>query len=174
MSLLSNRLNYSQNIDPEGLRSDAELNDALALVNASPSASESIRDKFRLETEVDAEGSNFSAGEKQLLSLIRALVRGCKVLILDEATSSVDPETDGLIQRIIQTEFADVTVSSYLCVIYPVARSDADPPSCFPSHTACRQWYTMTGSWSWTLALSPRYVGGQLGHLAYKVGSRAV
>jgi ABC-type multidrug transport system fused ATPase/permease subunit len=114
MSLSSIRLTYSQNIDPEGHRSDAELNDALALVNASPSASESIRDKFRLGTEVDAEGGNFSAGEKQLLSLIRALVRGCKVLILDEATSSVDPETDGLIQRIIQTEFADITVSSYL------------------------------------------------------------
>jgi ABC-type multidrug transport system fused ATPase/permease subunit len=60
---------------------------------------------------VQADGGNFSAGEKQLLSLIRAMVRDCKVLILDEATSSVDLETDGLIQRIIQTQFADTTVS---------------------------------------------------------------
>lgn len=48
--------------------------------------------------------------EPRLVALVRALVRGCKVLLLDEATSSVDPETDALIQRIIQTEFKDVTV----------------------------------------------------------------
>ena len=101
----------SDNMDPEGTKSDAELNDALNLIYTSSAASKSIRDKFRLDTEVHTDGANFSAGEKQLMSLLRALIRGCKVLILDEATSSVDPETDSLIQRIIQTQLKDVTVS---------------------------------------------------------------
>jgi ABC-type multidrug transport system fused ATPase/permease subunit len=55
-----------QNIDPEELHSDAKLNDALALIHSSPSASISIREKFRLDTEVESEGSNSSAGERQL------------------------------------------------------------------------------------------------------------
>lgn len=47
-----------------------------------------------------------------MLTLIRAFVRGCKLLILDEATSSLDLETDALVQNLIQTAFTDVTVHS--------------------------------------------------------------
>jgi ABC-type multidrug transport system fused ATPase/permease subunit len=60
---------YRDNIDPTSARSDAELNDALNLIHSSPSASSSLREKFRLDASVQNEGANFSAGERQLRTL---------------------------------------------------------------------------------------------------------
>ncbi|KAL3428844.1 hypothetical protein BDV09DRAFT_190632 [Aspergillus tetrazonus] len=56
----------------------------------------------------------FSAGQRQLLCLARALVRPGKVLILDEATSSVDNATESTMQSILETEFASHTILSVL------------------------------------------------------------
>ena len=56
-----------------------------------------LKDKYT--TEVSEKGSNFSRGERQLLSFARALVVNPDLLILDEATSSVDPETERMIQE---------------------------------------------------------------------------
>jgi len=52
-----------------------------------------------LETLVADRGSNFSAGERQLLSFARAMVRDPELLVLDEATAHVDPESEALIER---------------------------------------------------------------------------
>ena len=51
------------------------------------------------ESEVRERGSNFSTGQRQILSFARALAHGAPVLVLDEATSAIDPETEAAIQR---------------------------------------------------------------------------
>jgi ATP-binding cassette subfamily B protein len=51
------------------------------------------------ETEVRERGTNFSTGQRQLLSFARALAHGSDVLVLDEATSSIDTETEAMVQR---------------------------------------------------------------------------
>jgi hypothetical protein len=56
----------SANIDPKGLRTDAELNDLLAVVRNSSGPGSSLREKLQLDAEVTGEGGNFSVGERQL------------------------------------------------------------------------------------------------------------
>ena len=62
---------------------------------------ESMPDRY--ETELSERGANISRGERQLLSFARALASDPEILILDEATSSVDPETERLIQEGLAT-----------------------------------------------------------------------
>jgi hypothetical protein len=69
--------------------------------------------RFTLESPIEVEGSNLSVGQRSLVSLARALVKDSKILILDEATASVDYETDRKIQDTITTEFRDRTI---LCI----------------------------------------------------------
>ncbi len=88
-------INYNIALDSDGITEEKILT-ASRTVDAHRFISR-LPDGYR--TEVSEKGANFSRGERQLLSFARALVNDPDLLILDEATSSVDPETERTIQE---------------------------------------------------------------------------
>ncbi len=77
-------------LGPEDLRRAAAAVEADRFIAALPEG---------YETQIHERGTNFSAGQRQLLSFARALAHGSDILVLDEATSSIDTETEALVQR---------------------------------------------------------------------------
>ncbi|KAF9458727.1 P-loop containing nucleoside triphosphate hydrolase protein [Collybia nuda] len=100
-----------QNLDPFNQYDDAALNDALRAAGLFSLQSEMDEGRITLDHPISSGGGNLSVGQRQILALARAIVRGSKLLILDEATSAIDYKTDSIIQSSLRHELrGDVTL----------------------------------------------------------------
>jgi ABC-type multidrug transport system fused ATPase/permease subunit len=103
-----------QNLDPFGERSEEDISSALERVGL----------KYGLDDPVTGGGANLSAGERQLLSFSRILLRDAKVILLDEPTSSLDPMTDAKIGELMRHACSGRTVLTIAHRLKTVADSD--------------------------------------------------
>ncbi|KAJ3147268.1 Multidrug resistance-associated protein 4 [Geranomyces michiganensis] len=102
---------FRTNLDPFNEWTDADLNLALKRAQLSTVMAE----KGGLEGKVSEGGENLSVGTRQLLYLARAVVKRPRILIMDEASTKVNMETDAIVQRALRDDFGDCTV---LCIAH--------------------------------------------------------
>ncbi|EQB44717.1 hypothetical protein CGLO_16496 [Colletotrichum gloeosporioides Cg-14] len=96
--------NFREVLDPYGTSPDHTIQEALRKVKLF----EYVQSHGGLEGSVKSE--SLSQGQKQLLSLARAILRRCSIVVLDEVTSSLDLETEQLIWDVLQEEFRGCTI----------------------------------------------------------------
>ncbi|XP_062153987.1 ABC transporter C family member 8-like [Alnus glutinosa] len=109
------------NLDPLGLFSDDEIWKALEKCQLKSTISNLPN---LLDSSVSDEGENWSVGQRQLFCLGRVLLKRSKILVLDEATASIDSATDVILQRIIRQEFSECTVITVAHRVPTVIDSD--------------------------------------------------
>ncbi|MCQ2818077.1 MAG: ATP-binding cassette domain-containing protein [archaeon] len=104
-SLMEGTLRY--NIDPLNQFTDAEIMEVMKKINFDYIVHNNAEGINQMITEG---GSNLSVGEKQLICIVRAILRRSKIIIMDEATASIDYQTEEIIQKAINEILKDSTV----------------------------------------------------------------
>ncbi|KAJ3227608.1 hypothetical protein HDU81_006564 [Chytriomyces hyalinus] len=98
-------------LDSSGCFSDDEIWAALDAVGMKPFVSNLTQ---KLDTVIEHGGSSMSLGQRQLLFFPHILLSRTKIILMDEATSSVDPETESCLRRVIQEKFSKTTLLAVL------------------------------------------------------------
>ena len=109
------------NLDPLDDHTDEEIWSALDEVNMKESVN-SLPEK--LNEAVTEGGENFSAGQRQLICIARVLLKQPRILVMDEATASIDNETDKMIQVMIRNKFNDSTLLTIAHRLHTIIDSD--------------------------------------------------
>ena len=94
-----------ENLDPSGKHDDESMIQYMKIIGM-----DYIIKHNGLDFKIKENGDNLSSGEKQLICLARAMLRKSKIITMDEATSSIDYDTENLIQNAILTTLKDITV----------------------------------------------------------------
>uniref|UniRef100_A0A3P8ST99 ATP-binding cassette, sub-family C (CFTR/MRP), member 8 n=1 Tax=Amphiprion percula TaxID=161767 RepID=A0A3P8ST99_AMPPE len=109
------------NLDPEMKATDEMLWEALEIAQLKPVV-KSL--PGGLDATVTEGGENFSQGQRQLFCLARAFVRKSSILIMDEATASIDMATESILQKVVMTAFADRTVVTIAHRVHTILNAD--------------------------------------------------
>ncbi|KAJ3358679.1 Multidrug resistance-associated protein 4 [Kappamyces sp. JEL0680] len=109
------------NLDPFRKSSDEEIWKALDAVFLGEKLRQS---PSKLETPVSENGKSVSQGQRQLLCIARAILSKAKVLVLDEATASLDAQTDYMIQEAIKQNFGELTMLTIAHRLNTIIESD--------------------------------------------------
>ncbi|XP_065148285.1 ATP-binding cassette sub-family C member 8 isoform X3 [Paramisgurnus dabryanus] len=109
------------NLDPEMKATDSMLWEALEIAQLKPVVKTL---PGGLDAIITEGGENFSQGQRQLFCLARAFVRKSSILIMDEATASIDMATESILQKVVMTAFADRTVVTIAHRVHTILNAD--------------------------------------------------